>query len=92
MQLNVGQVLWTLLSAFYERVFVNYQADINEAFTLNAEFFARVSFSRNFEYAKFRENKNRAVRKGEITQSAVYNAFVTCIKYESFRKSENQQT
>ena len=36
-------------------------------YTVNSEIFARVLFSRNFAYAKFRENKILA--KGEITLS-----------------------
>ena len=36
--------------------------------TVNLEIFARVLFSRNFAYAKFRENKSS--RNGEISPSS----------------------
>ena len=39
--------------------------------TVNTEIFARTLFSRNFAYAKFRENKTREMAKS-VNHSVVY--------------------
>ena len=45
----------------------DYKVEAGSSGTVNSEIFARVLFSRNFAYAKFRENK--VSRNAEITLS-----------------------
>ena len=53
----------------------------NEFYTVNPEIFARVLFSRNFAYAKFRENKPS--RNDEITLSLI-DIGKSCLSREFF--------
>ena len=54
-----ARILFTVNSKIFARILFTVNSEIfaRILFTVNSEIFARVLFSRNFAYAKFRENK-----------------------------------
>ena len=64
------------------------------SYTVNMKIFARTLFSRNFAYAKFRENKTLAKRNGKITLYvnlafvANFTYYITNMSFNAIRENK----